>query len=232
MIEIKNLNKSFGRFKALKDVSVNFNRKECIALIGPNGSGKTTLIKNILGMAIPDSGDIVVNGESIRNNWEYRRFIGYMPQNAMFPEHMAVGQVLDMMRDIRKTETENDDLYREFQIEQILDKKMRALSGGMKQKVNATIAFMFSPKALILDEPTAGLDPIASEILKEKINAEKSNETLVLITSHILSDLDELVTGITYIQEGRVHFSKSIDQLKADTSASTLTKAIAQIMKQ
>lgn len=231
MITVSNLTKSFARFKALKNVGVEFGKGECIALIGPNGSGKTTLIKCILGMVIPDSGDIIVVGQNIRNNWQYRKSIGYMPQNGMFPEHMTVGQVLDMMRDIRRSDHEDHDLMKAFRISDIIDKRMRTLSGGMTQKVNATIAFMFDPQALILDEPTAGLDPVASEILKEKIGAVKSQGKLVLITSHILSDLDDLVSGVTYIQDGTIHFSKSIDQLKADTGVQTLSKAIAQIMK-
>jgi Cu-processing system ATP-binding protein len=108
---------------------------------------------------------------------------------------------------------------------------MRTLSGGTRQKVSAALAFLFNPDVLILDEPTAGLDPLSSEILKEKILKEKSKNKLILITSHILSDLDELTTHIMYLQEGKQEFFKEIDQLREETGELKLGKAIARIMK-
>jgi Cu-processing system ATP-binding protein len=108
---------------------------------------------------------------------------------------------------------------------------MRTLSGGTRQKVSAALAFLFDPEVLILDEPTAGLDPLSSEILKEKILKEKRKNKLILITSHILSDLDELTTHIMYLQEGKMEFFKEIDQLREETGELKLGKAIARIMK-
>lgn len=232
MIDIENLNKTFGKFRALSDVSAHFKRGECIALIGPNGSGKTTLIKCMLGMVIADSGVIKVDESDIRNTWDFRKNIGYMPQSGRYPEHMTVAGMFDMMRDIRQVDNEDDDLYREFKIKDILGKRLGNLSGGMKQKVNASLAFLFNPYALILDEPTAGLDPVASEILKDKIRIEKERGKLILITSHILSDLEELVSEITYLQDGKVFFRKTIGDLKNETGENTLARALASIMKQ
>lgn len=107
---------------------------------------------------------------------------------------------------------------------------MRTLSGGTRQKVSAALAFLFSPSVLILDEPTAGLDPLASEMLKEKILKEKEKGKLILITSHILSDLDDLVTQIIYMQDGKLLFHKNIEDLKAETGEAKLGKAIASVM--
>jgi Cu-processing system ATP-binding protein len=107
---------------------------------------------------------------------------------------------------------------------------MGTLSGGTTQKVSAALAFLFNPAVLILDEPTAGLDPIASEILKEKILAEKDNGKLILVTSHVLSDLDDLVTEVIYMQDGKLCFHQSIELLRQDTGEQKLTKAIAFIM--
>ena len=102
-----------------------------------------------------------------------------------------------MMKDIRNKKTSLDeDLVQSFSLQHLLNKRMRTLSGGTRQKVSAALAFLFDPAVLILDEPTAGLDPVASEILKDKIIAEKEKGKLVLITSHILSELDDLVTRI------------------------------------
>lgn len=108
---------------------------------------------------------------------------------------------------------------------------MNTLSGGTRQKVSATLAFLFNPDVLILDEPTAGLDLLAAEVLKEKIISEKEKGKLVLITSHQLSDLDELVTQIIFMQDGNVIFHKPIEALRAETGEEKISKAIASILK-
>jgi Cu-processing system ATP-binding protein len=232
MIIANNINKQFGKLKALDNVSVTCNKGECIALIGPNGSGKTTFIKCILGMAVCDSGFITFNGKNILHSWLYRADIGYMPQIGRYPDNMTIGQVLDMMKDIRsKNRIEPDEeLIQKFGLTELLHKRMRALSGGTRQKVSASLAFLFNPAVLILDEPTAGLDPVAAEILKEKIIAEKAKGKLILITSHVLSELDDLVTQVIYMQDGKLVFHKNISDLKADTGEEKLSKAIAAVM--
>ena len=231
MITLKNISKQFGKLKVLDNVSTFCDKSECIALIGPNGSGKTTLIKSILGMVIPDSGAITFNGKNIANNYQYRDEIGYMPQLGRYPDNMTIGQVLGMMKDIRGKSGELDeDLIKAFSINNLLNKRMRTLSGGTIQKVSAALAFLFKPSVLILDEPTAGLDPVASELFKEKIITEKDKGKLVLITSHILSDLDDLVTRIIYMQDGKLVFHKSMEELRRDTGEERLVKSIAQVM--
>lgn len=231
MITLNNISKQFGKLKVLDHVSTSCDQSECIALIGPNGSGKTTLIKSILGMVIPDSGSITFNGKNIANNYQYRDEIGYMPQIGRYPDNMTIGQVLGMMKDIRGKSGELDeDLIKAFSINNLLNKRMRTLSGGTIQKVSAALAFLFKPSVLILDEPTAGLDPVASELFKEKIISEKDKGKLVLITSHILSDLDDLVTRIIYMQDGKLVFHKSMEELRRDTGEERLVKSIAQVM--
>ena len=231
MIQLKNISKHFGKLKALDSVTTICEKSECIALIGPNGCGKTTLIKTILGMVVPDSGSITFNGENILKHWQYRDQIGYMPQMGRYPDNMTIGQVLGMMKDIRgKSEGLDEDLIKAFSVQNLLDKRMGTLSGGTIQKVSAALAFLFNPSVLILDEPTAGLDPVASELFKEKILAEKDKGKLVLITSHILSDLDDLVTRIIYMQDGKLIFHKSIEELRQDTGEERLVKSIAQVM--
>ncbi len=232
MITIQNISKRFGKLQVLDNVSLTLNGGQCVALIGPNGSGKTTLIKAILGMVVPQSGALLFKGNPVGQQWEYRRDIGYMPQIGRYPENMTIGQILDMMKDIRKApETALDrDLFEVFELDKMLDKRMGTLSGGTRQKVSACLAFMFKPEVLILDEPTAGLDPVATELLKDKILAEKNRNRLIVITSHVLSDLDDLVTEVIYMQEGRPLFHKSLDALKEETGTDRLAKAIARIM--
>ena len=137
-----------------------------------------------------------------------------------------------MIKDIRKQKDMilDEELIEKFNLNDILSKRMRTLSGGTRQKVSAALAFLFNPDVMILDEPTAGLDPVATEILKEKILKEKSNGKLIMITSHILSDLDDLVTQVIYMQDGCLQFHKSIQDLRAETGQEKLSKAIASVM--
>lgn len=232
MIEIKNIYKKFGKLEVLNDINLSFKKGECIALIGPNGCGKTTLIKSILGMVIPSKGDILFNEKSVLKEFKYREQIGYMPQIGRYPDYMRVGQIIEMIKKIRNSDQVLDeDLLKAFELEKIFDKQMRTLSGGTTQKVSATLAFLFNPEVLILDEPTAGLDPLASEILKEKIIKEKENGKLILITSHLLSELDDLITQIIYMQDGTVHFHQTIADLLQSTNEQKISKAIAKILK-
>ncbi len=233
MIEIQNINKKFGKLEVLKDVNLSCKKGQCIALIGPNGCGKTTLIKSILGMVLPDKGSIEFNGKSILKEYLYRSNIGYMPQIGRYPDNMSIGQIIEMIKTIRNSnEALDEDLLNSFELEKMFDKQMRTLSGGTTQKVSAVLAFLFNPEVLILDEPTAGLDPLASEILKEKIIKEKEKGKLILITSHLLSELDDLITEIIFMQEGEVHFHKKVEDLKSETNEDKISKAIASILKQ
>jgi Cu-processing system ATP-binding protein len=231
MIIATNVSKRFSKLQVLDNISLTCNTGECIALIGPNGSGKTTLIKSILGMVKPDSGFITFNGNNILHDWNYRSQIGYMPQIGRYPDNMTIGNLLAMMKDIRNHKgLLDEDLILAFELSKMIDKKMRTLSGGTRQKVSAALAFLFNPEVLILDEPTAGLDPVATEILKEKINKEKQKGKLVFITSHILSELDDLVTQVVFMQEGKLILHQSIEDLRINTGELKLNKAIAKIM--
>ncbi len=232
MINVSNVIKKFGKLAAIDDVSISCVKNECIALIGPNGCGKTTLIKSILGMVVPYSGTIEFNGKNISKDWLYRKNIGYMPQIGRYPENMSIGQILEMMKSIRKDDSIvlDEELILEFELDKIMDKRMGNLSGGTRQKVSACLAFLFNPDVLILDEPTAGLDPLSSEILKIKINKEKLKGKLIIITSHVLSELDDLVTHIIFMQDGKLKFRKTVEELRSETGEIKLSKAIANIM--
>jgi len=233
MISVEHISKRFRKIKALDDVSAQFDRGQVVSLIGPNGSGKTTLIKSVLGMVKPDSGKIIVDDQLINGDPSYRARMGYMPQIGRYPDNMKVGQLFSMMKDIRSSEEDrlDNDLIVKFNLVSIFDKPMRTLSGGTRQKVSAALAFYFQPDILILDEPTAGLDPLSSEILKEKIMSEQKRNKLILITSHVLSELDELTTHVMYLQEGRLQFLKNVETLREETGELKLGKAIARIMK-
>ena len=234
MIEIKNLTKKFNKFTALNQVNIHFNDGHSVALIGPNGCGKTTLIKCILGLNVVEDGDILVNNESVKEHYLYRKNIGYMPQIGRYPENMTIAQTIQMIKDTRKvSENELDtELLEAFELESIFDKKMRTLSGGTTQKVSAVLAFLFNPNIIILDEPTAGLDPLASEILKNKIIKEKNKGKLIIITSHLLSELDDIVSEIVFMNEGKVIVHQSVEELMTERKTEKISESIISILKE
>ncbi|MGZ5304175.1 MAG: ATP-binding cassette domain-containing protein, partial [Bacteroidia bacterium] len=161
MLKFENIHKHFGKLHVLKGVNLDLPESQVVAIIGPNGSGKTTLLKSLLGLVVPDEGDIKLNDISIKNDWLYRKKLGYMSQISRFPENITIKELLDMMKDIRKDVTTYDEeLFHIFKVEKMLEKKLGTLSGGTKQKISAVLAFMFQPKIVVLDEPTAGLDPL------------------------------------------------------------------------
>lgn len=232
MIEIKNLTKKFNKFTALQDINLECKKGHSIAFIGPNGCGKTTLIKCILGLNVVEFGDILVSGNSVKKDFLYREKIGYMPQIGKYPENMTIGQTIKMIQDNRKNvENLDTELLEAFELPKLYDKKMSTLSGGTTQKVSAVLAFMFHPEIIILDEPTAGLDPLASEILKNKIIKERNNGKLIIITSHLLSELDDMVNEIVFINDGKILVHQSVEDLKTETQQTKISGAITNILK-
>lgn len=232
MIRIENLSKSFGKLDVLKDVNLQFDSGEVICLIGPNGSGKTTLIKCLLGLVLPDTGKIYVKNESVLGTWSYRKYFGYMPQIGRFPEQMKVREVFQMMKDLRGSSSSTDDeLVNLFSLEQIMEKRMGYLSGGTRQKVSAALAYLFSPKILILDEPTAGLDPVSSERLKSKVLKEKRQGKLTLITSHNMTEVEELADKVIFIVDGSIQFNKTVEEIRTETNENRMGKALALMME-
>jgi len=231
MITIEKLHKKFGKVQVLKELDLEIKSGGIFAVLGPNGSGKTTLIKSVLGMVIPNQGSIKINGNSILKKHEYRNDINYLPQIANFPENLTVLELLQMIKDIR-TKTANDTfLIEKFGLEPFLKQKLGNLSGGTRQKVNLVLTFMFDSELIILDEPTTGLDPISLISLKEIINAEKEKGKTILITSHIMSFVEEISDEIVFLLDGKIHFKGSIQTLKEQTKENNLEHAIANLLK-
>lgn len=229
MIQIDNLYKKFGKNKVLRGIELHIAQGGIIAVLGPNGSGKTTLIKSILGMVVPNKGDISIEGKSIKNQWKYRQEIEYLPQIANFPSNLRVKELVRMIKDLRQRESNENDLIELFGITPFLDKKLATLSGGTKQKVNILLTFMFDSPLIILDEPTTGLDPVALIRLKELIRTEKEKGKTILVTSHIMQFVEEVADRVIYLLEGKVYFQGSLDELKKQTNQDNVEHAIAAI---
>lgn len=233
MISTYNLSKKFRDRHALQDVSVEFPQSCVTAIVGPNGSGKTTLMKILLGLMAPTSGNFTIMGKPGLNNTAARESMGYMAQIARYPENLTVNEVLQMIRSLRAEAPvyDIDGLIKRFALSEHLEKPMRALSGGTRQKVGAVIAFMFKPSILLLDEPTAGLDPIAANRLKEKIIEARTEGTAIIVTSHLLSELQEISDRVVYLQDGNVLQHGSVKELEEQTSTQSLTDAILTLMQ-
>lgn len=232
MITVRDLSKRFGKLQVLNGLSIEIAPKRVTAVVGPNGAGKTTLVKSILGLTRPDSGAIELDGQPITTDGRYRSSIGYMPQMARFPENLTAAELFAMLRDLRNGDARLDeDLLSEFKLSSELNKPLRTLSGGTRQKVNAVMAFLFTPDLLLLDEPTAGLDPISSGVLKDKILAERDAGKTFILTSHIISELEELADNVAFLHEGKVGFAGSVRELIGLTRQASLERAIAQMMK-
>ncbi|MDA9069874.1 ABC transporter ATP-binding protein [Algibacter sp.] len=232
MVSIQNLHKKYGKNQVLSGVDLTINSGGIFAVLGPNGSGKTTLIKSILGMVIPNQGVIEVLNKNIKKNSDYRHQIDYLPQIANFPSNLKVRELIKMIKDLRGYTNEDLHLIELFKLQPFLDKKLGNLSGGTKQKVNIVLTFMFDSPLIILDEPTTGLDPISLIRLKELIQTEKAKGKTILITSHIMSFVEEVSDEIVFLLEGKIYFKGSISELKTKTNQQDFEHAIASILSE
>ena len=232
MISIKQLFKSFGKKPVLMGLDLDIERPGIIAVLGPNGSGKTTLIKSILGMVLPTAGEVAIAGQNIKNQWQHRRQIAYLPQIARFPDNLTVRELLNMISDLRGKTADEARLIDLFELGPHLQARLGNLSGGTRQKVNIVLAFMYDCPLIILDEPTAGLDPISLVKLKELIDYQRNMQKTILITTHVMSLVEELADEVVYLLEGRIHFQGSLAHLKETYRETSVERAIAKLLEQ
>lgn len=231
MIQVTGLRKRFGRLEVLRGLDLAVAPGRVTAILGPNGTGKTTLIKSILGLTRPDGGEVRLGGAALDADGAHRARIGYMPQIARFPENLSARELVTFVRSLRGPDAAADcELVERFRLGEHLDKPLRTLSGGTRQKVNAALAFLFAPDLLILDEPTAGLDPVAAGVLKDKIRLERDRGRTVILTSHVLTEVEELADDLAYLVEGRLRFAGSVHDLKVETRQLSLERAVAAMM--
>ncbi len=230
MIVIENIHKKFGKVEVLKGLDLTIKSGGIFAVLGPNGSGKTTLIKSILGMVVPNKGDIKIDDESILKKHQYRNNIDYLPQIANFPNNLSVSELIRMIKNLRSKPTLDTELIDVFGLHPFLNQKLGNLSGGTRQKVNLVLAFMFDSEFIILDEPTTGLDPVSLIHLKEIIQQEKQKGKTILITSHIMSFVEEVADEIVFLLDGKIYYKGSITDLKEQTKQQNLEQAIATIL--
>jgi Cu-processing system ATP-binding protein len=233
VISARGVTKRFGRLSVLNGVDLDVAAGSVTAIVGPNASGKTTFNRIVLGLVRPDAGEIVFRGNRLNGDARYRERIGYMPQIARYPENLSGRDIMAMVSDVRGNPAARDEeLVESLRLGPVLDTPFRVLSGGTRQRINAALAFLFRADLLILDEPTAGLDPISAGTLKDKIRRERDAGRALIVTSHVLSELDEIADRIAFLLDGVVQFSGSRDELLRTTGETTLERAIAGLMRE
>ena len=230
MIVARGLRKRFGAVEVLRGLELSIAAGRITAIVGPNAAGKTTFIKSLLGLTRPDAGTLTFDGAPVAGDDAYRARIGYMPQIARYPENITGRELLALLRDLRGNPAADESLVERFALGDALDKPLRALSGGTRQKINATAAFLFAPDCYVLDEPTAGLDPVAAGVLKRRILEERAAGRTVILTSHVMSEIDELADDVIFLVEGRVRFAGGIAALKRWAGEEQLERAVAELM--
>jgi Cu-processing system ATP-binding protein len=233
VITVRGLRKSFGALEVLRGIDLTVEPGRVTAIVGPNAAGKTTFLKSVVGLVIPDGGDIQVDGASVLGSWAYRRRLGYMPQAARFPDNLVVAELLGLLKDLRGAPAPHEaELLRLFDLVGTLDRPLRVLSGGTRQRISAALALMFDPDLLVLDEPTVGLDPLSSRRFKDRLAVERSRGKTVILASHVMSDLEEMSDRVVFLVDGRVYFDGTIAQIRDRTGEPTLERAIARLMEQ
>ncbi len=231
MIELRGIRKRYGAVTALAGVDVAVSPGEVVGIVGPNGAGKTTLLKVLLGLVRPDAGELLLNGTALRPDPAFRVRVGYMPQRAAFPGNLTGEEVLELLSTLRPGAAPADTtLLSALRVGPDLRRPIGLLSEGTRQKLSAVVAFAFAPQLLVLDEPTAGLDPLAATVLKDRIMSERVHGRMLLISSHVMAELEELCDRVVFLADGQTRFSGAVPELHAHTGQLTLERSIAALM--
>ena len=215
MIEIEGLSKSFGRFDAVRDLTMSAPEGSAFALVGANGAGKTTTIKTLMNIIEPDCGHVRVMGVESRRLGaaDYAR-IGYVSENQELPERLTVAQFVAYLRPFYPTWDAELERTLLGQAQLPPDRTIRNLSHGMRVKLALVCALAFRPRLLVLDEPFSGLDPLVRDEFMEVLLGQAADTTL-LISSHELAEIEGVATHIGFIDRGRLLFQESMEDLSA-----------------
>ena len=216
IIELKNVTKKFGTFTAIEDVSFSVEKGEIIGFVGVNGAGKTTTINAMLGFSVPTRGTISLFGERVvpSNAHLSHRHIGYAAGDMELPLHLTGQQYIDfVMSQFKGDHTDRlEALLKQFSPQ--LEKKIKTLSRGNKQKIALVAAFMTIPDIVVLDEPTSGLDPIMQDAFLELIRSEQKNGVTIFMSSHYLQEVAEVCTRVLLMKNGRIVEDLSAERLQ------------------
>lgn len=219
IIEIKNVSKTYGNYKALDDISINVPRQSIYGLLGPNGAGKTTLIRMLNQITAPDEGSIIFNGETL--NRSHITQIGYLPEERGLYKSMKVGEqaiYLAQLKGVSQKDAEKrlKSWFNKFDILNWWDRKVEELSKGMQQKIQFIVTVIHNPQLLIFDEPFSGFDPINVNLLKKEILELRDKGATIIFSTHNMASVEELCDNIMLINKGKKVIEGSVYQIKQD----------------
>ena len=229
-LEIKNLNKFYGKIHALKNFNLKAKKGEIIALLGPNGAGKSTLMNMISGFLAPTSGDIFVLGQNIHNDLIFAKAnIGFLPEGApMYPD-MTVAAFLQYMADFCDApKGKVDEVIETANLEAVKNQKIETLSKGYARRVGFAQSILANPPILLLDEPTDGLDPNQKEHIRKLIKEIGKNKT-ILISTHLLEEAESICNRIVIISKGEMKADGTLKEILKETSKKNIKNAFLQL---
>ena len=218
-IEINNVSKTYGNYKALNNISIRVPRQSIYGLLGPNGAGKTTLIRMLNQITAPDEGEIIFNGEKL--NRSHITQIGYLPEERGLYRSMKVGEqavYLAQLKGVSQRDAEKrlKAWFNKFGILNWWDRKVEELSKGMQQKIQFIVTVIHNPQLLIFDEPFSGFDPINVNLLKKEILELRDKGATIIFSTHNMSSVEELCDNIMLINKGQKILEGSVYQIKQD----------------
>lgn len=218
-IEINNVSKTYGNYKALNNISIKVPRQSIYGLLGPNGAGKTTLIRMLNQITAPDEGEIIFDGEKLNRN--HISHIGYLPEERGLYKTMKVGEqaiYLAQLKGVSYKDAEKrlKQWFKKFDILSWWDRKVEELSKGMQQKIQFIVTVIHNPKLLIFDEPFSGFDPINVNLLKKEILELRDKGATIIFSTHNMASVEELCDNIMLINKGQKVLEGSVYQIKQD----------------
>ena len=218
-IEINNVSKTYGTYKALNNISIKVPRQSIYGLLGPNGAGKTTLIRMLNQITAPDEGEIIFDGEKLNRN--HISHIGYLPEERGLYKTMKVGEqaiYLAQLKGVSYKDAEKrlKQWFKKFDILSWWDRKVEELSKGMQQKIQFIVTVIHNPKLLIFDEPFSGFDPINVNLLKKEILELRDKGATIIFSTHNMASVEELCDNIMLINKGQKVLEGSVYQIKQD----------------
>ena len=218
ILECKDLSKRFGSVDALTDVSFAVEPGRIVGLLGPNGSGKTTLIKLVNGLLTPTSGQVLIDGEAPGKR--SHSLVSYLPDRNCLPQWMTAGQLLDFYRDFYPDFRE--DAAREMlsRLEIPEKRRMKQLSKGTREKVQLILVMSRAAKLYLLDEPIGGVDPATRDYILSTIIGNYNPDAAVVISTHLISDVEKVLDDVIFINQGRVMLQSSVDQIREEKGMS------------
>lgn len=216
IIEIKGLSKSYYNKKALRDLNLNIKKGKVVGILGPNGSGKTTLIKILVGILRQSKGEVIIDGQ--RPGAYTKSIVSYLPDRNFLYDWMRISDAINMYKDFYNDFDENKarELLTFMKLEENM--KVTSLSKGMKEKLNLTLVLARKAKIYILDEPIAGVDPVARDQILDAIIKNYDEDSTMIITTHLVRDMENIFDDVVFLSEGEVIMEGNAEELRAEKS--------------